>query len=79
MRKRDTVDLDKMRNEDFKHYSPEVIRKYEDPEYAKAADEYERKARRRAGKHGSSKPGMLNIPVPYSLYKGSNTSQSESL
>ena len=63
MRKRDTVDLDKMRNEDFKHYSPEVIRKYEDPEYAKAADEYERKARRRAGKHGSSKPGMPNFDM----------------
>lgn len=28
-------------------YSPELIRKYEDPEYAKAAEEYERQARRR--------------------------------
>ena len=36
------------------HYSPEVIRKYEDPEYARAAEKYEREARRRsrrAGKH----------------------------
>jgi LCP family protein required for cell wall assembly len=36
------------------HYSPEVIRKYEDPEYAREADKYEREARRRsrrAGKH----------------------------
>ena len=28
-------------------YSPELIRKYEDPEYAKAAEKYERQARRR--------------------------------
>ena len=33
-------------------YSPELIRKYEDPEYAKAADQYEREARRR--KRGSN-------------------------
>lgn len=52
--RRNTVDLDKMREEDLKHYSPEIIRKYEDPEYAKAADAYERKARRRAGKHSQS-------------------------
>ena len=33
-------------------YSPELIRKYEDPEYSKAADQYEREARRR--KRGSN-------------------------
>ncbi len=39
--RRNTEDLRNMR------YSPEVIRQYEDPEYAKAADLYEQKARRR--------------------------------
>jgi LCP family protein required for cell wall assembly len=39
-RRYDTADL---RNE---RYSPELIRKYEDPEYAKQAEKYERKARR---------------------------------
>lgn len=37
-------------------YSPELIRKYEDPEYAKAAEKYERQARRRSSgraKHGA--------------------------
>ncbi|NLD10879.1 LCP family protein [Aminicella lysinilytica] len=50
---RRTVDL----GEDV-HYSPEVIRKYEDPEFAKASEKYEREARRRknhGGKH-SRKP-----------------------
>lgn len=52
---RRTVDL----GEDV-HYSPEVIRKYEDPEFAKASEKYEREARRRkrrGGKH-SKKPDM---------------------
>ena len=35
-------------------YSPELIRKYEDPEYAKAAEKYEREARRK--KRGQSVP-----------------------
>ncbi len=36
---KNTVDFDNA------HYSPELIRQYEDPEYAKAAAEYERQAR----------------------------------
>lgn len=51
--KRKTVDL----GEDV-HYSPEVIRKYEDPEFAKASEKYEHEARTRKrsrGKH-SRKP-----------------------
>ncbi len=40
-RRYNTADL---RNE---HYSPEIIREYEDPEYAKQAEKYEREARRR--------------------------------
>ena len=40
-RKRRTIDFDGIQ------YSPELIRKYEDPEYAKAAEEYERQATRR--------------------------------
>lgn len=48
-RRYDTADL---RNE---HYSPELIREYEDPEYAKQAEKYERKARRRdARRRGTS-------------------------
>ena len=39
--KKNTKNLENMR------YSPEVIRQYENPEYAKAADLYEQKARRR--------------------------------
>lgn len=35
-------------------YSPELIRQYENPEYAKAADAYEREARRRkSGRHSA--------------------------
>ncbi|MGN1382217.1 MAG: hypothetical protein ACI4W2_05295, partial [Eubacterium sp.] len=49
-RRYDTADL---RNE---QYSPELIREYEDPEYAKQAEKYERKARRRdARRRGSSR------------------------
>lgn len=36
-------------------YSPELIRKYEDPEYAKAAEKYEREARRRSQSSGRSR------------------------
>lgn len=42
---------------DFKgmKYSPELIRQLEDPEYAKAADEYERQARREKAQAGRSR------------------------
>ena len=41
-------------------YSPELIRKYEDPEYAKAAEKYEREARRK--KRGQSVPSSAAEP-----------------
>ena len=46
------------RTHDYEHerYSPEVIRRYEDPEYARRAEAYEREQRRklkkRSGKFG---------------------------
>ncbi len=39
---------------DGEEYSPELIRKYEDPQYAKAAAEYEREAMKRAQNRGKS-------------------------
>ncbi len=38
-------------------YSPELIRKYEDPEYAKAAEKYEREARKK--KTGNRRPSEV--------------------
>ena len=53
---------------DYRHerYSPEVIRKYEDPEYAKAAEAYEREARmRRAAASRNADAGTFSSGESY--------------
>lgn len=53
-RRYNTADL---RNE---RYSPEIIREYEDPEYAKQAEKYERRARRRDARRRGISGERLN-------------------
>lgn len=53
-RRYDTADLQNER------YSPELIREYEDPEYAKQAEKYERKARRRDARRRTPSGAHLN-------------------
>ena len=49
-------------------YSPELIRKYEDPEYAKAAEKYERQARRK--QTGRSKNDMPPVKLQHLRVRG---------
>ena len=54
------------KNYRHEHYSPEVIRKYEDPEYAKAAEAYEREARmRRAAASGNADAEVFSSGESY--------------
>ncbi len=50
-------------------YSPELIRKYEDPEYAKAAEKYERQARRRKAGSSRKQYAARDAAVPQSKGK----------
>ena len=54
---------------DFKgmKYSPELIRQLEDPEYAKAAEEYERQARRQKAQYERRSQVQPVLVVPHVL------------
>lgn len=45
-------------------YSPELIRKYEDPEYAKAAEKYERQARRKQTGRSKKRHAASEVTAP---------------
>lgn len=52
------------RTHDYKHekYSPEVIRRYEDPEYARRAEAYEQEQRRKLNGRSGKKERSFNSP-----------------
>ncbi|MBQ1489945.1 MAG: LCP family protein [Eubacterium sp.] len=56
------------------HFSPELIRQLEDPEYAKAAEAYEREARRRRA--AASRNADADVSVSQSAGQGGYGSQS---
>ncbi len=56
-------------------YSPELIRKYEDPEYAKAAEKYERQARRKQTGRSKKRHAASEVTAPTG--KGKRSARSK--
>jgi len=79
--RRKTLDLYKndkhvtLSEDELNHYSPELIRKYEDPEYAKAAEEYERQERmRKARQSMQGQDGQHSQNAQYSHHSQQQSS-----